>query len=58
VRKKNEAKIVINLKKKVKYAYQESSHSENTASQRSEIEEREREHVFRSVWVSGEGCEK
>jgi hypothetical protein len=32
--------------KTVKYAYQESPHSENTASPRSEKEEREREHVF------------
>jgi hypothetical protein len=32
--------------KKVKYAYQELPHSENTASPRSEKEEREREHVY------------
>jgi hypothetical protein len=30
----------------VKYAYQESPHSENTASPRSEKEERKREHVI------------
>jgi hypothetical protein len=34
------------LKKRVKYAYQESPHSENTASPLSEKEEREREHVY------------
>jgi hypothetical protein len=30
----------------VKYAYQESPHSETTATTRSEKEERKREHVF------------
>jgi hypothetical protein len=36
----------------VKYAYQESPHSENTASPRSEKEEREREHVYIRILIS------
>jgi hypothetical protein len=38
--------------KNVKYAYQESPHSENTASPRSEKEEREREHVYVRILIS------
>ncbi len=36
----------------MKYAYQESPHSENTAFPRSEKEEREREHVFVRILIS------
>jgi hypothetical protein len=36
----------------VKYADQESPHSENTASQRSEKEGRKREHVFIRISVT------
>ncbi len=36
----------------MKYAYQESPHSENTASPRSEKEEREREHVYIRILIS------
>jgi hypothetical protein len=36
----------------VKYAYQESPHSENTASPRSEKVERKREHVFIRISIS------
>jgi hypothetical protein len=36
----------------VKYAYQESPHSENTASPRSEKEERERERVYIRTLIS------
>jgi hypothetical protein len=38
--------------KKVKYAYQESPHSENTASPRNEKEERQREHVYIRIFIS------
>jgi hypothetical protein len=36
----------------VKYAFQESPHSENTAFPRSEKEERGREHVFTRILIS------
>jgi hypothetical protein len=36
----------------VKYAYQESPHSKNTASPRCEKEERKREHVFIRISIS------
>jgi hypothetical protein len=36
----------------VKYAFQESPHSENTAFPHSEKEEREREHVFTRILIS------
>jgi hypothetical protein len=36
----------------VKYAYQQSPHSENTAAPRSGKEEREREHVFIRTSIS------
>jgi hypothetical protein len=40
------------LAKKVKYAYQESPHSENTVCPRSEKEKREREHAFIRILIS------
>jgi hypothetical protein len=40
------------MSKNVKYAYQELPHSENTASTRSEKEEREREHLYIRILIS------
>jgi hypothetical protein len=42
------------MNKKVKYACQESPHSENTASPQCEKEEREREHVFIKILLESE----
>jgi hypothetical protein len=46
--------MIFSVRKKVKYAYQESSHSENTASPRSERVERKREQVFIKISISNQ----
>jgi hypothetical protein len=40
------------FERKVKYAYQELPHSEDTVSPRSEKEERQREHVYIRILIS------
>jgi hypothetical protein len=42
----------------MKYAYQESPHSESTDSPRSDKEEREKEHVFIRIIISSKTAQK